>query len=306
MPALLALGVLAWLFYALVRVQARSIGGHAPLGEVGWKMLHVASIFVLYSLWSRAWTFVAAGLGASLRWMSLARGAAIVCFAPFVFSSFNVHRTKIGNGTDPLRDQDLAFQTVWFRSQDGLPLHGWWIPAAAPTSRSVVVCHGIGTNSGNFLSGAPFLHRAGFNVLFFDFRGHGDSGGHTTSFGFYEANDVHAACKYLQQQGQSKIALYGFSMGGAAVSLAFDKRFSWDTAFDSNVRAVVLDSTFAAFEPVVDNQLSLLPAWSDEGPGCVFLARNRRVTARHPARERHRPRGAAPSAHHPREGGSTH
>jgi pimeloyl-ACP methyl ester carboxylesterase len=147
-------------------------------------------------------------------------------------------------------------------------LRGWWIPAARRNARCVLVCHGAGANAGNFLSVAPFLQRAGFNVLLFDFRGHGDSGGHTTSFGYHEAQDVRAACKYLEARGQSRIALYGFSMGGSAVSQSFAARFG---PAPSSVRAVVLDSTFAAFEPLAEAQFQVLPAWA-RTPALLILS----------------------------------
>src|SRR3712207_6992696 len=38
-------------------------------------------------------------------------------------------------------------------------------------SRTVVVVHGVGANKADFLGVAPFLHRAGWNVFFFDLRG---------------------------------------------------------------------------------------------------------------------------------------
>ena len=47
-------------------------------------------------------------------------------------------------------------------------------------------------------------------------------------------------------------------MGGAAVSLSFAPRFKENEY--RKVRAVVLDSTFASFEPLVEQQFWMLPA----------------------------------------------
>jgi len=105
---------------------------------------------------------------------------------------------------------------------------------------------------GAFLGLAPFLHRAGFNVLFFDFRGHGDSGGHTVTFGHDEANDVLAAAQYLKDRGFTRLALYGFSMGGAAAMRAAPQI--------PEVRCVVTDSTFIDFPPLAAQAFAAFPA----------------------------------------------
>jgi alpha-beta hydrolase superfamily lysophospholipase len=268
LPTVIALAAVWCLFFTLAAEQARLIEGRATWHEAAWKMWHIAGLFVLYAVWSRgfyaAFTLLRpkqARRTAAPLWMKLlARGLAIASFAPLIFTSFNVHRTKIGNAFNPSLVK-LPYEDVHFFTSDRLRLHGWWIPARVRTSRSVVVCHGVGANSGNFLDLAPFLHGAGFNVLFFDFRGHGDSQGHTVSFGWDEARDVRAACKYLQARGQTQIALYGFSMGAGAVSLSFRPGLEDERDFQKVVRAVIVDSTFAEFHPLVADQFEFLPVF---------------------------------------------
>ncbi len=257
--------------WQLVSEQARAIEGVASVNELVWKILHIGSILVLFGLWSKLWQLPLKNLKLTL-WKSATRGIvrtlAIVSLAPFVFASFNAHRTKIGNRFDPKSADNLNFETIDFRAEDGARLHGWWIPADKATRKTVVVCHGVGANASVFLGVAPFLHRAGFNVFTFDFRGHGDSSGHTVSFGFHEAADVRAACKYLQNaKNQNALALYGFSMGGGAVLLSFAPRFTDDYKV---VRAVIVDSAFAEFEPLVERQFSMMPAsWRPLAAGIV-------------------------------------
>lgn len=262
LPIGLGSGALALAIWLVISEQARAIEGVAHADEVVWKMLHIGSVLVLFSLWAALWQWPLRNLRAT-RGKSVARATlrvlAIAGFVPFLFATFNVHRTKIGNRFDPKTADNLSFETIDFRAADGARLHGWWIPAARATRKTVVVCHGVGANASVFLGVAPFLHRAGYNVFSFDFRGHGDSGGHTVSFGWNEASDVRAACAYLQRgKQQNTLAIYGFSMGGAAVSLSFAPRFQ--EAEYRAVRAVVLDSTFAEFEPLVERQFWMLPA----------------------------------------------
>ncbi len=259
-PALLVLGVaFGALNWGLVVEGARRGGGWAGAEEWVWKCAISLSLLAHWSLLARG---ISSAWGA-LRVPSTARliltaGLTTLLLAPYGFTVLNVHRVKSVSGRDP-RTFKLLFENVRFASGP-LLLRGWWIPAARPTTRCVLVCHGISANMGAFVGVAPFLHRAGFNILFFDFRGHGSSPGHTASFGWNESEDVRAACKYLRSRGQDRIALYGFSMGGAAVNLSFHPRWKSDKNFDSTVRAVLLDSTFARFAPLVEQQLAVLPS----------------------------------------------
>jgi alpha-beta hydrolase superfamily lysophospholipase len=248
----IALGVADWL---LVVEGARRGGGWSGAEEWVWKGALSLSLMAHWSLLARAVSSTWGALRVPARPRVLLTAlATTLLLAPYGFTVLNVHRVKSVSGRDPSAVR-LRFEPIRFASGP-LQLRGWWIPAARPTSRCVVVCHGISANMGAFVGVAPFLHRAGFNVLFFDFRGHGASPGHTASFGWHESEDVRAACKYLRSRGQDKIALYGFSMGGAAVNLAFHPRLG---AVDEAVRAVVVDSTFARFPPLVEQQLGAVP-----------------------------------------------
>src|SRR4051812_20830881 len=84
-----------------------------------------------------------------------------------------------GEGTPA--DADLQYETVTLTSFDGLRLKGWYVPC--PGARAaVVVCHGYRANRQGMISFLPFLHRAGFAVLTFDFRAMGESEGRQCSF----------------------------------------------------------------------------------------------------------------------------
>jgi len=105
----------------------------------------------------------------------------------------------------------------------------------------VVICHGAGANKGNF---AAFLHLfagEGYNALIFDFRGHGESDGHTCTFGLEEWRDVKAAVDYLcaHRRAQARQVIgWGSSMGAMALIRT--------AASDARIEAVVLDSCFAS------------------------------------------------------------
>jgi fermentation-respiration switch protein FrsA (DUF1100 family) len=103
----------------------------------------------------------------------------------------------------------------------------------------------------------PFLRGAGFHVFTFDLRAHGDSGGHTTSFGAHEARDVEAALEYLKSRPDvKKIGVLAFSMGGSALLHAVGENGL------PGAQAFIIDSTFAAFEPLAREQMAFLPEFA--------------------------------------------
>ncbi len=66
-----------------------------------------------------------------------------------------------------------------------------------------------------------FLNNHNYNVLTFDYRNSGESGGHTTTVGFYQQQDLLGAIDtILGQEAKAQIALIGSSQG--ASHYAFD------------------------------------------------------------------------------------
>jgi len=137
-------------------------------------------------------------------------------------------------------DYDLPFENVTFTSTDGVTLRGWFIPApdeAGTHAPTVVFCHGHAGSMDPDVQYVPWFHAAGFNVLMFDFRGHGRSGGQHVSMGYLERYDLLGALDFLTGRGIHRVGVLGFSLGGAvAISTA---------ALSRSIAAVVSDGGFA-------------------------------------------------------------
>ncbi len=145
----------------------------------------------------------------------------------------------------------LNFEDVCFQTPDGLTLAGWLIPAEQGRG-NVIFCHGHGRNRGHVAGLLPTLHDLGLNVLAFDFRGHGDSEGHCSTFGYREVTDLLAAEAYLRQRFPDKpLFLVGVSLG-AAVSLQALPHLP-------NVRGVWSEGSFARFSDVAANKFRSVP-----------------------------------------------
>ena len=146
---------------------------------------------------------------------------------------------------DPQEDHPsnygLAFEDIEFPSQRGdLVLSGWYLPGDE-SSPHLIFVHGIGSvrSGDNAVELAARLVEQGYNVLLFDLRGHGSSGGDKVSGGYFERWDVLGAFDYLVERGidPGRIGLMGFSMGAATSILA--------AAEEPRITALVADSPYA-------------------------------------------------------------
>jgi len=139
-------------------------------------------------------------------------------------------------------DFGLPAEDVRFRAGDGVLLRGWFIPA--PSNRGTIIfCQGHRGSLEGDLHYAPAFHAAGYNLLTYDFRAHGRSGGTRITMGYRERDDLLAAIEWLGRRGIHAVGLLGFSMGGAAAIVA--------AALSPNVKAVVTDSAFATVDSIV-------------------------------------------------------
>jgi uncharacterized protein len=137
---------------------------------------------------------------------------------------------------DPPSNYGLDYEEVQFPSRDHIRLVGWWIPAEQSIG-TIVVCHGQnGSMDGDTRQIAP-LHAAGFNVLMFDFRAHGRSGGNSVTMGMYEKEDLLGALDYLGDgRGIIRVGVLGFSMGAAVALIT--------AALSDRIGALVVDGSF--------------------------------------------------------------
>ena len=150
-----------------------------------------------------------------------------------------------GEPKDP-SDIGLAYEDVRFTTRDGVTLSGWLIPSARDTRAAVVLLHGFSWHRLPWLTGfVPWLQPA-YNVLQFDFRGHGDSDDAPITLGTTEQGDVAAAVRFLESRGYGPIALMGISMGGSVAIMA---------APDLPVAAVVADAAYARVENPIANRM---------------------------------------------------
>ena len=154
----------------------------------------------------------------------------------------------------------LEFEDVEFVSRRGdVSLRGWYI-FGQEEKPTLIFVHGIGSmRSGDrAVDLASRLAGNGFNVLMFDLRGHGSSGGDKVSGGYFEQSDVLGAFDFLSKKRvpPGQIGLVGFSMGGATAVLV--------AAQEPGIGALVADSPYAKASDMIAHEAArktIFPRW---------------------------------------------
>jgi fermentation-respiration switch protein FrsA (DUF1100 family) len=137
--------------------------------------------------------------------------------------------------SDSPANHGLTAGAAEFPSGDGVTLCGWYIPAANSV-KTIIVCSGANGSLDADVHVAPWLHEAGYNVLLFNWRAHGQSEGEVVTLGFNERYDLIAAVQFAKAQGAERVGVLGFSLGGT-VAIA-------TAAVYEDINAVAADSPF--------------------------------------------------------------
>lgn len=129
----------------------------------------------------------------------------------------------------------------WLTSQDGLKLHGLYLPREG-SHKYAVICHGYGSipqYGGRF---ALKFYEMGYNVLAPAARAHERSEGRYTGMGWPERRDIVAWVNTLvERDPQAEIVLFGVSMGGATVMMT-----AGEADLSPNVKCVIEDCGYSS------------------------------------------------------------
>lgn len=147
------------------------------------------------------------------------------------------------------------FDKAWFdscpkdviavESSNGYTLSGLFLKPLT-TNDTIIICHGVTENKMNSIKYARMFNKMGFNTVVYDHRRHGETGGKTTSYGYYEKLDLQHIVAYVREQigSHAKLGIHGESMGAATTLL-----YAGDVADEADF--YIADSAFSDFRQLL-------------------------------------------------------
>lgn len=174
---------------------------------------------------------------------------ALLVAAVFAFQEKLVFFPTRNLAADPLAI-GLAFEDVHVGTEDGVTLHGWFVPAENARG-TVLFFHGNAGNISHRLETIALINRLGMSLLIFDYRGYGLSTGKPSVAG--TRKDAQAMWRYMiSERGiePSHIVLWGRSLGGAVAA---------GLAVDVKPAALILESTFTSVVDMGRRHYPFLP-----------------------------------------------
>ncbi len=170
--------------------------------------------------------------------------------------SLTAETTSITQSSDQIDwFNENTYEEVSITSVDGLTLKGYYLDAKVPTSKTVILAHGYsskGTYMGSYAK--LYYEEFGYNILLPDDRGHGNSEGNFTGFGWIDRIDYLKWIDFvINRLGQdSQIVLHGVSMGGATVLMTSGENIP------DNIKAIISDCSYTSVKDELEYQLKKL------------------------------------------------
>lgn len=159
---------------------------------------------------------------------------------------FGVNNPRPTNKSIPTQ----KFETVRLKGQKEIEC--WYIPN--PINRgTVIIYHGFSGNKASMLDKSDEFFSLGYNTLLVDFMGSGGSEGNQTTIGYFESEQVKTSFEYIKSRGESKIYLFGTSMGSVAIMKAFHD-------FKIDPKAIILECPFGSMYKTVCARFELMNA----------------------------------------------
>ena len=143
---------------------------------------------------------------------------------------------------------DHHAQDVYIYSDDGLRLHGLWVPV--PNAKGTVLfAHGYrSTILIEFHIAVVYFRTLGFNLLIPDQRCHGESEGKYITFGVKESTDMKRWIEYHNSHfGISPMILFGVSMGASTMLYLADQKLP------ANVCGIIADCGFTSPKAILSS-----------------------------------------------------
>ncbi len=159
---------------------------------------------------------------------------------------FNSLQAELDRGKRTKAWQDVAIQ-----SRFGYTLQGTYLPSPTPSDRTVIFVHGVSASRLMGLWYADLYLGAGYNLLIYDSRAHGKSGGSSLTWGYAEKYDLDQWVDWVKlRQPNGVIGVHGVSMGAATALLHAEGNEA-----SRRVSFYIADSAYSSLEELLTQQI---------------------------------------------------
>ena len=177
----------------------------------------------------------------------------LLVYAAFLLSSENkiiFHPSRYPDGFWNPASQGVLAQDIYFTAEDGVKLHGWFIPAENAVA-TLLWFHGNAGNISHRLDNIQRLVRLNLNVFIFDYRGYGRSEGVPSEAGIYkDSQAAYDAVLRLDGVSVDTLFLFGRSLGGICAV---------QTAMNWPAKGLILESVFTNSSDMARKIFPLIP-----------------------------------------------
>ena len=205
------------------------------------------------------------------KWLALAGGVAAYITGIGLFASsqlmymkkkeveFVLEREQKAGRLDPEAFKNMPQEERWIQSKHGYRLHTIFAEPNPGSKKWMIILHGITENKWNSARFVQLFAKKGFNAVIYDHRRHGQSEGKTSSYGYYEKDDLQSVVEELKASKGEDILLgiHGESMGAATLLLYAGMK-------DGGADFYIADCPFSEFSEQVAHLLKRdyhIPRW---------------------------------------------
>jgi len=165
--------------------------------------------------------------------------------------SFLFNNQKIAQYTFPNNNiPDSLIEKVTLKSES-YTLYGFWIKSNGDyPGRTILYCEGNKHSIDNYWDRVMVMHKMGFNVFIFDYRGYGMSEGESSEDGMHK--DAEAALDYVlnvRKVSKDSLCIYGFSLGNVASIYLASSRV--------NPASLIAEAPFASANSLTQGSIGL-------------------------------------------------
>lgn len=145
------------------------------------------------------------------------------------------------------RLDDYKVIDLMIPSSNGYDIEAKWIGANKESQKTVAIVHGIGMNMWRHFQEALMYLDNDYNVLIYNQRYTGATGGDNRSFGYHEKYDIASVMRYLREKHpEHVIGAHGFSMGAGTLGM-----YAGMEEASANTDFLILDCPYDTMEGAI-------------------------------------------------------